>query len=440
MKSFQRQTSQAGPSAVSPGSPDRDARTDVGGGPEDVAALQDQMGNQAALAMVPPRPAPTQQAGATPGRGAGRDTNTSLSVDHLRPLPGGLDKRPLIVSNNPEMFTSPGYLLRTSGPTPGRGDMTHTVDKGFDLYIHHLNKVEGRGSMDLVVVLKNPSTRPVTARLSGALRMTNDRGAGWGMGKEAFGGPNAVAADAVMSEDPGKGYEENSITLAPGASVRAVVHAVRFGAEVDGRYVVDADGPLQCDIKAEAGASDKRNSGTAEGHMASTAPGALGRASGVYQGAHWNYKGGPIDIPEEGQAAGYLVSGTKYQRKIQQQAPQAVTRYPDSSQGVEGCYGVEYDLAFPLRNASAKAQKVQVAFTAPHKDGEKQPPSFHWMGPIRVNGKVLRARVNELGDGVVLGTWDIPPGGIQDVHLDFLTPGDITAPEAIEIRTLGGGR
>lgn len=67
---------------------------------------------------------------------AGADTNTSLSVDHLKPMPGGLDDRPLIASNNPEMFTTPGYLLRTSGASGARGDISSTFDKGFDLYIH----------------------------------------------------------------------------------------------------------------------------------------------------------------------------------------------------------------------------------------------------------------------------------------------------------------
>lgn len=445
MKAFRRPSPQ-GPSSTSARTsqgPDLDA--EVAGGPGAAAALQDSRGNQAATDLARAdgemAPKPTGNRAAGQGRDAGRDTNTSLSVDHLRPLPGGLDKRPLIVSNNPEMFTSPGYLLRTSGALPGRGDITHTFDQGFDLYVHHLNKVEGHRSVDFVIVLKNPSGKPVTVDMNGALRMTNDRGAGWGMGKESFGGPNAVAADGAMTADPKKGYQQQSLTLAPGQSVEAVVHPVRFGAEVDGRYVVNANGPVQCDVKVNAGTpaagGGKATEGAAEGHMASTAPGALGRASGVYSGARWSYSGGPIDIPEMGQAAGYLVSGTKYQQKIQQQAPQAIERYPDSSQGVEGCYGVQYDLDFPLRNPTAQARKVQVAFTAPHKEGEKQPPSFHWMGPIRVNGKVIRARVNELGDGVILGTWDLAPGAVQDVHLDFLTPGDITAPEALEIRTVG---
>ena len=35
---------------------------------------------------------------------------------------------------------------------------------------------------------------------------------------------------------------------------------------------------------------------------------------------------------------------------------------------------------------------MQVAFTAPLKEGEKNPPSFHWMGPVKVNGRVLRVR------------------------------------------------
>ncbi len=366
----------------------------------------------------------------------GADTNTALSVDHLKPLPGALDNRPLIASNNPEMFTSPGYLLRTSGPSGARGDISSTFDKGFDLYIHHLNKVKGVSAVNLVVILRNPSARPVTVDLDGALQQTGDAKGGWGHGKEGFGGPNAVAADGAMTRDASKGHQSKKLVIAPGGSVRAVVHRVNHGAEIDGRFVVNSDGPISCDLLAEARAADNQNPGMAEGHMASTAPGALGRASGVYQGANWTYRGGPIPIPEVGQASGYLVSGTKYQQKIQNQAPQASKRYTDSSQGVEGCYGVRYDLAFPLHNPGTSTRKVQVAFTAPLKPGEKQPPSFHWMGPVKVNGQVLRIRVNELGDGSILGTWEIPAGGTQNVHLEFLTPGDITAPEAIEVRTL----
>lgn len=127
-----------------------------------------------------------------------------------------------------------------------------------------------------------------------------------------------------MTRDAKKGHQSKKLVIAPGASVRAVVHKVNHGAEIDGRFVVNSDGPLSCDLLAESRPEDNQNPQMAEGHMASTSPGALGRASGVYRGANWTYRGGPIPIPEVGQASGYLVSGTKYQQKIQNQAPQAL--------------------------------------------------------------------------------------------------------------------
>ena len=380
----------------------------------------------------------------------GADTNTSLHLSHLQPLPGSLDETELLVSNNPEMFSKPGYLFRSSGTTgkvnydhsnskamEERGNLGHTFNKGnFVLYLHHLNDVATVPSVNMVVILRNPSNRLVKGKLDGAIQQTKDPKGNWGPNKEAFGGPNAIAADGAMTQDASKGHRITQFTIPPGGSIRAVVHKVAWKAEVDGRFEIDADGPLTCDILAEAAGANNGYPEAADGHWASTSKGALGRASGVYKGANWIWRGEPMEIPRKGQAKGYLVSGTKYQEKIQSQPPQAISKYRDSSQGVEGCYGVRYDLTFPLYNPSPETRRVQVAFTAPFKEGEKQPPSFHWMGPVKVNGKILRIRVNELGDGSILGTWDLPSGARQDIHLEFLTPGDITAPEAIELRTI----
>lgn len=369
---------------------------------------------------------------------AGTRVSSPFKDQEARPLFGGYNGQPLVVSNNPEKFFTTGYLLRMSQHTAGRGDIRHSLSGSFAIYIHHLSKVPS--NIDLVIALHNTGSSPVWVSFNGALQMTKDPHGAWGQPPYGYGGPNAAAANGYFFKDPSRGYHQGTLSIRPGAVAILKRHRTSYGAEVDGRYEVNVSGgSVAVDVIAvDPNTSQAQFAGlpTAKGEMASTAPGAYGRASGVYTGARWVGSGVVKSSevanaqPHPGSVA-YLFAGTKAFR-AQLQTPQAIKKYGDS-QHVEGCYGVIFDLAFTLQNDEAAEKTFTVLITAPmHPEGN--PPSFHWMGPLTMNGVQKTIRVNELGSALVIGSYTVAPGQIFNLKLAFPTPGDITAPMAIEIR------
>jgi hypothetical protein len=370
---------------------------------------------------------------------AGTRVKSSFQDSQCQALAGALDNTPLVVSNNPEMFDTLGFLLRTSAPTQGRGDLTQRLRGRFAVYVHHLNK--NKGAVDFIVALYNPGEAPARVSFRGAVQMTRNTYGGWSSSRYGYGGPNAASADGFFFEDPERGFKSGSLLVPPRQSAILVRHRTAVGSEVDGRYEVTvAEGAaVAVDVLAVAPgapASSFAAMRTAHGHMASTSAGAYGRASGVYRGARWVGKQTvraselATATPVRG-AAAFLFAGTKAFRK-QLQPPQAIKKYGDS-RAVEGCYGVIWDLVFELKNDSNRPKTFSVIITAPlHPEGN--PPSFHWMGPLTLNGAKKKIRVNELGSGLVIGSFAVAPGKSFNAKLVMPTPGDITAPMAVEIR------
>ncbi|HIK29525.1 MAG: DUF3370 domain-containing protein [Oscillatoriaceae bacterium SKW80] len=187
-----------------------------------------------------------------------------------------------------------------------------------------------------------------------------------------------------------------------------------------------------------------------------------GRVAGVASGSRWTAKitDNPsveyLSIPKQGQSISYALStvheitfGTN-----QVQSAKMHVRYPDTAYYAHGNYAIEYNLTLPLYNPSDRSKKVTISLQTPLKSDEPK-NGILFLKPrdrqIFFRGTVKVSYIDERGasqtryfhlvqrrgqKGEPLLTLNLPPGGSQEVQIDFLYPPDATPPQVLTIRTL----
>jgi hypothetical protein len=192
-------------------------------------------------------------------------------------------------------------------------------------------------------------------------------------------------------------------------------------------------------------------------------PTVFGRVAGVSQGAQWqaqitdNPNAEHLSIPEPGKAFSYALGtlhlitlGTK-----QIQSAPMLRRYPDTAYFAHSNYGVEYNLALPLKNATSQPQTVTVSIQTPLKDEggtdrllflNPRVEQVFFRGTVKVGYEDDRGQsqtrylhlVQRRGQpGEPLVKLNLPPGGRREVRVDFIYPPDSTPPQVLTIRTEG---
>jgi hypothetical protein len=180
------------------------------------------------------------------------------------------------------------------------------------------------------------------------------------------------------------------------------------------------------------------------------------RVSGVQIGSVWNAtitdpgkpylatNRAPISWPIASLERGSL--GT-----AQVQTAELKAFYPGTAWAAHGNYGVEYNLAIPLRNTSNKAVQLELAFESPLKSDQAQGglrfnpepgKSVMFRGTVEASGLDgeggsttgrrsfhLVQRVGQ--QGPALGTVSLAPGASRNLRVRLIYPADATPPQVL---------
>ncbi|MEM9694467.1 MAG: DUF3370 family protein [Myxococcota bacterium] len=354
-------------------------------------------------------------------RAAGRWDQGDLSAlpppAELRALPGGSNGVPSIVSNNPEVYTGRGLLYGTGRASKTRGGDGFPIEGEASVYNHHINRTGEDGYVQVLVT--NPNFKSV--RVSGFGSVYNQ--------EETGGLAIGASPDYRVSEDWATGNFNTDLPtkrLKPFRAVQLSVKDLADGDEIDGRFAIDATGPVKVYVIATKTPSlieaVFRLFQDAEGDIATpgTPPPPFGREAGVYDGDTWESE---IDltVPPAGQRIGFFVNTATGTGLSQIQAFPALTNYSDSAAEAVGMYGNFYDVTITLTHDDSDAQPRTVDLALASYGGGT--PSRFWDGAAVLNGSVVPVLNTPSQRIDVLGTVTIQPGQTETFTFRAMVPG-----------------
>ena len=420
-----------------------------------------------------------------------------LRPQTVAPLPGGLDAVLVVNDNNPELITGPGILLSTfpgaKRPVP-QAHLDVALNGRFDLFSHHVyaGKPDSLDStLWLAVVAQPRGNQPVTLQLlagSTALSQAVDKlqpqapflplPALMPQDGQTYSGPGSRVATELLNRERSTMLSERW-TLAPGEPTTLMVLPLPVrGLDplLNGRNLqlrLQSSAPVSLATLAAFGDGDQppaasRWAALLDGALSPkehqpTPRGASGRmvysrVSGVQIGSVWNAtitdpgkpylatSRAPISWPIASLERGSLGTG-------QVQTAELKASYPGTAWAAHGNYGVEYNLAIPLRNTSSKPVQLELAFESPLKSDQAQGglrfnpepgKSVMFRGTVEAsgldgeNGAAAGRRsfhlVQRVGQqGPALGTVSLAPGASRNLRVRLIYPADATPPQVLSL-------
>lgn len=420
-----------------------------------------------------------------------------LRTQTVAPLPGGFDGVLVVNDNNPELISGPGILLSTF---PGRdrpkpdAHLDVALNGRFDLFSHHVyaGKPDSLDStLWLAVVAEPRGDQPVTLQLLGgstALSQATDKEqadapflplpALMPQDGHVYSGPGSRVATELLARQRNALIPERW-TLAPGrVSTLLVLPLPVKGLDplLNGRNLqlrLQSSGPVSLATLAAYGRGDRPpaigswaemlNGDLSPKEHQPTPRGAKGRivysrVSGVQIGSVWNgtitdpgkpylsASRAPISWPIASLDRGSLGTG-------QVQTAELKAFYPGTAWAAHGNYGVEYNLAIPLRNTGSKPVQLELAFESPLKSDQAQGGlrfnpepgrSVMFRGTVEATGldgdggsAAGRRRfhlVQRVGEqGPALGTVSLAPGASRQLRVRLIYPADATPPQVLSL-------
>jgi hypothetical protein len=363
--------------------------------------------------------------------------------NELEPLPGGGDGVPILISNNPEIFTGTGLLAGSVQPRTGARGTTLPIPplSDFAYYLFHINRT---GGTKRVFLLATPVVEwPVSATVEGALNAN-----AWGPGASA----SVHTGKAMVTRYP----IARSIDLHPGKVAALGYIDVWNGHCVDGRFAIRATGGLRVwDVAAPYGASAADALALAQARFApgeikspNAATGAMGRCAGLYRYERWK---GSIEV-EVGETP--FVRGFRFDERAQ--AFPGIATYTDSDPNSSGNYGSIYELELSVANATGREALVSLEFAsypaqiAPNDLKEYWAflakrrwaiPTRIWDGhaSLAVGGKerlvhILTRPTSPNAMRASLWSGVLPAGASEKLRLRVPVPGLISIPGALLVR------
>lgn len=402
-------------------------------------------------------------AGGPTGRG-GPETSSVLKEDQLKPLNSKHMGPELFINDNPETFRKPGVLGSTMGPVPGRGDTSHTF-VGQARFFALAQNGTGKAQRNQVLI-KNTFNKDLTFTIKGTVFVNKGVTPTDGRIKQGyqknggFQGPQAIAATSFLDAAPGKnGYFEKKVTIKAGDTDIVNNQYHEMGSEVFTLLEInasDAKGTFSLGhVSSDKTLDEKGINSVANGtypaagdvkgdkDFASADGSKMGRPNGVITGGSIVTGGRVVEV-SKGARGGDLVMATDTRNsggnkseiaKIDKALPNPKGHGSAATQD-DGNYGMEYQLAYMLKNSSADKVRVQVFLTAP-KQGDKDiltPAGGVITMPVEMNGKRIEVRVNSRGTGVLLGSVTVAPGKTAPVNLRWVHMGNTFPPAGVEFR------
>jgi hypothetical protein len=392
----------------------------------------------------------------------------------------------LFVVDNPETFSKPGVLGSTIAPVKGRnaaGDKSNVYTFTGSARSYALSQNLTGSNQVFSVVAKNESNKPITLNVSGYqyVNGTTQKSKavsdvpGYTAGQ--YGGPHAVAGESYMR---GERNVNKTITLAPGETAvlssltlpKAEVFSlldVKAGDKSDkfSMAVLATPKPLTKDQLKDIGSIEAAGSLTrTQGKLtiseyAGADANRLGRPNGVIKEGSGFNGGRTIDVGS-GTPQGDILLATRFKNngEIDSRPISAVLPNPNPNDKLidangktylrgeaakinEGNYATTYKQNYTLTNSSKEEKNVQVIFSSPLSKGnltpdEKKKEVKNFLGgaftqPVKVNGQLVRLRVDS-GTGQVVANVKVPPGGSVQLPIEFTNFGNTTPPIGIEFR------
>ncbi|MBM5806935.1 MAG: DUF3370 domain-containing protein [Cyanobacteria bacterium M_surface_10_m2_179] len=420
-----------------------------------------------------------------------------LRPQTVAPLPGGLDGVLLVNDNNPELISGPGILLSTF-PGAGRPETKAHLDVPlngrFDLFSHHVyaGKPDALDStLWLAVVAQPRGNQSVNLQLlSGATALSQATDnqqpqapflplpALMPQDGHVFSGPGSRVATELLNRERSPLLSDRW-TLTPGAATTLLVLPMPVrGLDplLNGRNLqlrLQSNGPVSIATLAAFGDGDQPppasrwndllNGGLSPKEHQPTPRGAMGRivysrVSGVQIGSTWSAtitdagkpylsaSRAPISWPIASLERGSL--GT-----TQVQTAELKSLYPGTAWAAHGNYGVEYNLAIPLRNTGSKPVQLELALESPLKSDQAQGglrfntqpgTSVMFRGTVEATGldgdggSVAGRRsfhlVQRVGQqGPALGTVSLAAGASRNLRVRLIYPADATPPQVLSL-------
>ncbi|MFZ9886524.1 MAG: peptidoglycan-binding domain-containing protein, partial [Myxococcota bacterium] len=437
---------------------------------------------QAPRASTPAqRTTPTVTPGAGTSGPAKHDATTGTHVDRVRTVeelsaPKGSTKgsAPMAVFDNPETISTTGLIGNTiANRMEGRpGNPQYDFPGHGRLYSLVLNQTQRDATRKKSgvnsVVAYNPSDKPLTLTMEGVhfskkVSKTDGTISDLYVRNSGFRGPQAIAASSYMEKKEGEnGFLRKTVTIPPRSA--AVISSLPQlpGGEVFTMLDMKADGKFRLAqavtdkplTKTDLGrivdgsfpsAGVAHRNGDGHGDFAPAGANQLGRPNGVVPGSIF-HGGTPVDVVP-GRTHGELLMATRFKKAEGHTDLQGLTASPGNKGGVgdaaahnDAGYGMTYRMDYPLRNRSSQPRQVEVVLTSPAlKTDEPFSPDGGMLNvAVKMNGVHNNLRVSARGDGVVIGTVEVPPNSTKKLSLEFSNLGMTYAPAGIELRTLGG--
>jgi hypothetical protein len=402
----------------------------------------------------------SRQTAATAPRPNGSVATDVLPNKDLNSVKGKLTGPELFINDNPETFRSPGLIGSTVAAMKDRGGGTHDFT-GEMRYFGLAQNGTGKALKNSIVV-KNLESRPLTFTVRGVVfgkKVTQTDGAiPADYGKSGFRGPHAVAASSFLDAKPGKnGFIERKVKVGAGELKVLNEQYHEAGDEIFTLVDVTCDDPkakfriaaaesaasLDKDDLAAIGNGSYPSAGLATDKDFAVGGGnKLGRPNGVASGS--TFQGGRTIELRKGLREGDLVLGTRFKHAGAADNESAhLKAVPGNKPGVgpaatvdEGNYGMEYDLEYVLKNPTSAALSCEVFFTAPRSRADEvhKPLGGELTIPMEVNKQRRNVRVSARGEGVLVGTFDVPAGKNQKVDIRFVHMGNTFPPAGFEFR------
>ncbi|MBM4376122.1 MAG: DUF3370 family protein [Deltaproteobacteria bacterium] len=343
----------------------------------------------------------------------------------LLPLPGGGIGEPVFTSNNPEVFKGNGLLYGTGHPSPTRGGKSFPMSGDFGVYLHHLNQSGATKVATLMVTNPNAAAVTVSAEGSG-YNQTETGGLALNSSPDFFVSKEWITGTPSMLVPP--------TNLPPMKPLAIWQKQVKNNAEIDGRFVVHASGP----VFAYLVVTDSTDLNQAIAVYKTDAPGIIaksgnppppfGREAGVY--AHDTWRGViRAEVPPAGHHVGFAVNTATGLGFPQVQAFKALTHYSDSAAEAVGMYGNVYDLDVELAHdgEGSMPRKVGVVFASL----VTADISRYWDGVGLVDGKEVILTHTPKSATTLLKEVTLAPGEKQVVRFQAMVPGLASIPQAL---------
>lgn len=389
----------------------------------------------------------------------------------IEPLPGGLNKRPVVNSNSPEVVSEEGILLSTF-PKEGRAHLDREVEGEFEIFAHHIANAVKSGNLEdlyIGVLLGNSGARTVRVELlQGASYLSQPDAPfielpGLVKGKETFAGPGDRVCTEVLL---GKDWSGNPgpLILEPGEKrvfARLPIPVASLSPPINGRnllFRLRSDGPVRVATLAlygskEGAPSEKRFlellqkgdlAGPREGSPSDPEkPGPIryGRVAGVAAGSVWEGRSAVAITTDDTTTCFPIASlrGGTFGTGQVQSAPLMV-RYPDTAYAAHGNYGVLYKITLVLSNESNMARAVTLRLDCPVKTDSKRidfldppAPNVFFRGSLKVDGELFHVVLHRGEKGPALSTFELAPGKKRPIEVELIYPADATPPQMLSI-------